>query len=255
VAVNRLSSTVFILFCIAGRPVHSVGQKPRVELDHIFIVVSPGAVAEAAALRSAGLTVSTRVAKHDGQGTASVAVFFENAYLELIWVDTTVSIDAQHAATAQRFRKASSWRTTRQSPFGLGLRRLPGDTAALPVPVQRETAAWLEPGTAYEILLQPADSLAADFFVVPAGRSLLSSLSWLREQRPELLQHAGGGRIVTLVRVHAPPHHEPAAFRVLRPRPAEIVNEMEPLVELHLDGAMKRSRVDLRPLLPLVIVR
>jgi hypothetical protein len=87
--VKGLISTL-ILFCIVGLPVRSVAQKPRVELDHVYIVVQPGAAAETAALRSAGLTVSSRVAKHDGQGTASVAVFFENAYLELIWVDTAV---------------------------------------------------------------------------------------------------------------------------------------------------------------------
>ena len=248
-------STLLFLCCIAGSPVHSVAQKPRVELDHVFIVVQPRAVAETAALRSAGLTVGSRVARHDGQGTASVAAFFENAYLELIWVDSSVSVDAEHAATAQRFRKASSWGTTKQSPFGFGLRRLPGDTAALPVPVKRETAAWLDPGTAYELLHQPADSLAADFFVVPEGRSLLSSLAWLRENRPELLQHPGGGRAITLVRVHAPPRHEPTAFRVLRPGPLQMVRGTEPLIELQLDKGAQGRRVDLRPVLPLVIVR
>jgi hypothetical protein len=243
------------LFCLAGSPVHSAAQTPRVELDHIFIVVRPGGVAETAALSSAGLAVGSRTARHDGQGTASVAAFFENAYLELIWVDSSVSIDAEHAATAQRFRDAASWRTSGRSPFGFGLRRLPGDTAALPVPVERETAPWLEPGTAYELLHQPADSVAADLFVVPASRTALASLARLRERRPELLRHPGGGRTITLVRVHGPVQHEPAAFGVLRPRPVEMRRAAEPLIELQLDGAVLRRRVDLRPTLPLVIVR
>ena len=141
-------------------------RAPRVELDHVFVVVQPGAAAEIAALQSAGLTVGSRVAQHPGQGTASRAVLFENAYLELIWVDSSVAVDAEHASAAQWFRDAAAWRTSGHSPFGLGLRRLPGDTAALPVPVRRESAEWLEPGTAYEMLRQPGDSAAAEFLVV-----------------------------------------------------------------------------------------
>ena len=228
---------------------------PRVELDHVFIVVQPGAVAEIAALLSAGLTVDSRTAKHVGQGTASVAAIFENAYLELIWVDSLVPLEAEHEATAHWFRDAAAWRTSGQAPFGLGLRRLPGDTTALPVPVQREPAEWLEPGAAYELLREPADSLAAEFFVVPAISSLPSWIRRVREHTPELLQHPGGGHEITLVRVYGLPEHQPAAFCVLRPKPVEMIRAAEPLLELHLDGGARQHRVDLRPVLPLVVVR
>jgi hypothetical protein len=253
--VNRSKSTLLVLICLAATPACNAAQSPRVELDHVFIVVRPGAEAEMAALQSAGLTVDSMVSRHEGQGTASVGVMFENAYLELIWVDSTVPVEPEHAATAHWFRGASAWRTSGHSPFGLGLRRMPGDTAALPVPVQLEPAEWLEPGAAYELVHQTPDSLAADFFVVPPISAVPSWIERLRERRPEVLQHPGGGDEVALVRVHGPPEHEPTAFRVLRPGRVEMIRGSEPLLEVHLAGGDRGQRVDLRPVLPLVVVR
>jgi hypothetical protein len=233
----------------------AAAKAPRVEMDHVFVVVQPGAAAEVAALESAGLTVAPRVATHPGEGTASRAVFFENAYLELIWVDSSVAVDAEHASAARAFRDAAAWRTSRHSPFGLGLRRLPGDTAALPVPVKRESAEWLEPGTAYELLRQPRETLAADIFVVPSSRAVPHWIASVRERAPDLLQHPGGGRKITRVRVYGPARQHPMAFRALLPKPVEMVRAAKPLLEVELDDGARGERVDLRPVLPLVIVR
>ncbi len=251
-----IRATLPALIAVCYAAFHCPGAKaPRVELDHVFVVVQPGAAAEVAALESAGLTVSPRVARHPGEGTASRSALFENAYLELIWVDRFVPIDAEHASAARWFRDAAAWRTSRHSPFGLGLRRLPGDTAALPVPVKRETAEWLEPGTAYELLRQPGDALAADFFVVPASRSVPNWIASVRERAPDLLRHPGGGRKITRVRVYGPARQRPIAFRALLPKPVEMVRAAKPLLELELDDGIRGERVDLRPALPLVVVR
>ena len=250
----RAILSAFVAICYVAFH-YSAAPAPRVELDHVFVVVQPGAAAEIKALQSAGLTVASRVAKHDGQGTASRAVLFENAYLELIWVDPSVAIDAEHASAAQWFREAAAWRTSGHSPFGLGLRRLPGDTAVLPVPVKRDSAEWLEPGTAYELLRQPGDSLAAEFFVVPASRSVPNWIASVQERTPQLLQHPGGGHKITRLRVHGPVEQHPIAFRLLLPKPVEMVRTAKPLLELELDNGVRGERVDLSPVLPLIVVR
>lgn len=224
------------------------------ELDHVFVVVTPGAAREIEALRSAGLTVLREPNRHEGQGTASVSAYFGNGYLELIWVDTTIAVDADHTATAAWFRAATEWRTNGRSPFGFGLHRQPGDTAALPVPVRREPAAWLRPGSAYELLHQPGDSLAADFFVVPQETAVPAWVARAREREPKLFRHPGGGDRITRVRAHGRPEHEPRAFRGLRPALLEMADGAEPLLEVQLDGG-GRERIDLRPVLPIVIVR
>ena len=229
-------------------------RAPRVELDHVYVVVSPGAVAEIAALQSAGLKVLTEPTKHDGQGTASVAAFFENAYLELIWVDSTVAVTPDHAESYRWFRAATEWRRTGQSRFGIGLHRLAGDTSALPVPVRREAASWMD-GAAYELLQQPSDSLAADFFVVPARAAVPRWMPRFRERQPEALRHPGGGREVTLVRIHGRSEHRPAALPVLQPARIAFVRGPDPLLELVVDGGATGRRADLRPVLPVVLVR
>lgn len=253
--MDRLT-LVFVLAWSGAPSLVAHGQVARVELDHVFIVVQPGASPDiAASLRSAGFAVRPEPSRHEGQGTASVSVMFGNAYLELIWVDSSVRVEREHENTVRWFRDAASWRTTGVSPFGLGLRRPPGDSAALPVPVTRQSAAWLDPDAAYELLHQAGDSLAFDFFVVPPRMALPTWIGRVRERTPERLRHGAGSREVTLVRLYGPAVHVPAAFRVLQPKPVEVVAAPDPLLELYLDHGARGQRVDLRPALPLVLVR
>lgn len=170
-------------------------------------------------------------------------------------MDSTVAVEPERAQTARRFSNAASWQTSGYSPFGFGLRRLPADTTALPIPVQREPAPWLGPDAAYELLLQPADSLAAEFFIIPARAAVPMWIDRLRERSPEELRHSAGGRVITLVRMYGPPEHQPTAFRALRPQRIDLREAAEPLLEIHLDGGTTGRHADLRPALPLIIVR
>lgn len=252
--MNRLGvPAALVATLLAPRP--ATTQTPRVELDHVFVVVRPGAIPEIAALRAAGLNVSTEPNKHDGQGTASVAAFFENAYLELIWIDSTVAVKPEHAQTFRWFQAATDWRTSGQTPFGLGLHRLAGDTSALPVPVRREPAPWLGPAEAYELLHQPSDSQAADLFVVPAVAAVARWMPRFKQRSPEELRHPGGGRKITLVRIYGREEHQPVALPVLRPARIQFERASVPLLEVYIDGAVGGRRIDLRPVLPVVLVR
>jgi hypothetical protein len=226
--MSRRPAVIALLTCL----VSTAARQPHVELDHAYIVVEPGGAAGIDALRRAGLTVAAEPRRHEGQGTASVSAMFENAYLELIWVDSTVPVDADHQATFEWFQRASAWRSNGRSPFGL-----------------------LPEGSAYELLLQPEDSLAADLFVVPAATAVPTWISRAMKRIPEEFRHPRGDRTISLVRVHGPPGHAPSAFAVLKPGRIEMVSGATPLLEVHLDGSGQELRTDLRPALPLVIVR
>ena len=77
---------------VAGAPV---------ELDHVFVMVRPGAPeAEAAALARAGLCESFR-RDHPGQGTTNLCCCFDNAYLELLWLNNPAEALAPPAARLQ----------------------------------------------------------------------------------------------------------------------------------------------------------
>jgi hypothetical protein len=228
---------------------------PQLELDHVYIVVKPGGQAEMAALRAAGFTVRSQPQRHDGQGTASVAAYFENAYLELLWVDSSVSVDDAHRSSFAWFRSAQDWATTGTIPFGIGLRRVGGDTAQVGVPVIREPASWLPADQAYELLRQPAEEHAADVFVVPASAAVPVWIARRREMAPQLFVHEGRAHELTAIRVHGRVAQHPSALGVLKPARVETVISDAPLLEIFLDGGKQGKRTDLRPALPLVLMR
>ncbi len=128
------STLAALLFLAATLPASAIAQEPVLELDHVFIVVPPGGAEAIEALRQSGITVDTEVIRHEGQGTASVSALFENAYIELLWVDSSVAVDSAHYLDIIAFRRAAAWRETGSSPFGIGLHLLSGDASDLRVP-------------------------------------------------------------------------------------------------------------------------
>ena len=137
-------------------------QRARLEIDHVYVVVTPGARAEAEALARNGFHVDSMVSRHSGQGTASRSVLFENAYLELIWVDSSVAATSIPAAMLADFRRASAWRTSGASPFGVGLRKVSeGDYG---IPAKPYSGPWMQPGTAIDILRKESEPNAVELF-------------------------------------------------------------------------------------------
>jgi hypothetical protein len=227
-------------------------QPPRVEVDHIFLVVQPGAVSEAAALRKAGFTVSDRVTRHEGQGTASVSAIFQNMYLELLWVDSSVSLNPENKLDAQHFRRAADWRNSGVSPFGVGLRKS-ADSVTLGLPGKSYSAPWMRPGTAIELLRQNPEEL--DLFVVPGYMSLPQWISVMADKYPSLLSHPSGVRMVSMITLHGTAKHRPRALDVLE-LPSFTFREGEtPHLELEFDRGRQGETIDLRPQLPLLIRR
>ena len=245
-----------LLGCVASGFLlpQAAAQTPRVELDHVYVIVQPGGVAEIAALKSAGFQIAPPQG-HEGEGTTSVAALFENAYLELMWLDSTLSVTPEHAAAAAQFREAAAWRVSGHSPFGVGLRRLAGETEEFPFPIKRESAPWIDSVSAYEILNQPADSLAVDLFVAPRAATVPNWIERVRKRSPHLLRHPGGGHNITAVRIQGTSEQQPSTISLVRPARIETRIAREPLLEIYIDGGVKKSRTDLRPALPVVVIR
>jgi hypothetical protein len=184
-----------------------------------------------------------------------VAVYFENASLELLWIDPGVEVAPEWKPRMQWLARATDWRRSRASPFGIGLRRVPGFTSPLPVPVRLDSAAYMKPGEAFEELNQPADSLAAELFVLPPSRAVPSWIERAKVKHPELFRHRNGERRITRIRLSGRPEQEPAALAALEPGGIERNRSDSVLLELELDHGTRGERVDLRPLLPVVIRR
>lgn len=270
--VARALAALLLAVPVAAQPRPATTPAPTatpLELDHIILLVPPGAQAGVARLRAAGFNIANEPQRHVGQGTASMGVLLGNAYLELLWIDSTVRRDASNGMDIARWRKPGV------ASVGIGLRRagvppappprtdaqgVPIKLAPRPMPVpgvasRSYSAPWMPPGTAILLLRQPAESLAAELFVVQDEIALPWWIAQVHHEAPILLQHPGGWRRVRRVVVHGPATQAPAALAQLHPARVEWKLDVARWVEVELEGGSPARTVDLRPTLPLVLRR
>ena len=79
----------------------AVQERAVIEVDHVFIHVDR-ATPVAERLQEAGFSVPPDTMEHTGQGTASRAIFFDNAYVELIWVTDATELRRADPSLAAR---------------------------------------------------------------------------------------------------------------------------------------------------------
>lgn len=105
------------------------GGRPQLAMDHLYMIVDePGAPAEMAALAKGGLTQSWS-RQHVGMGTANIFLCFDNAFLELIWIENEA--EAATSPVGRRLIERKRKRDQGAMPFGLAL-RTPGPEVPLP---------------------------------------------------------------------------------------------------------------------------
>ena len=226
------------------------------EVDHLMIHVAPGAP-ERIALVRAGFRIAPDLNLHEAQGTASITVEFRNGFLELVWRDTSVSVDPGLERIAMRFRRQGEWRSSGWSPFGIGLRRSPGAPDSLPFPTRAVRAPWMPPGASLDIISSASDSTGPRLFVVP--RSMVANgLRDSESERQRLSKrdtfiHANGARVITAVKVSVPDRGlTPAIELVAKHSPVEFVHGSDWLLEITFDSGRRGIARDLRPELPVV---
>lgn len=253
----------FLLCLSSGR-----AQSPKaagdfpLERDHIFVWVSKGAP-EAAALEKLGLQTDRRINKHTGQGTASIGFYFENAYLELIWVDdedVAAKKDNEAGGVADRVLERARWRQTGASPFGVGLRRRAGAAGAIPFPTRKYWAEWMQLDTFIESATSSSRVREPMFFVVPEYMAVPSpeKLRPLLESKPELqklFSHPLGARNLTGVKitVSGVGRLSLTASSLSKNGIVTIENGKAPVLELTFDGGSRGKSLDARPTLPIIL--
>jgi hypothetical protein len=235
---------------VTARAPEAPHSPPTFEIDHVWIVASPGAP-ERAAFERAGFQVAGKVNQHVGQGTSSVTVELDNGFLELIYVDEAVPVAAGREVVPVQFKQRAEWRTTGYSPIGIGVRRLAGAPAEFPFPTFKISAEWMEPGTFMEVL-SPRSAPAALRLFVPAHASVGPDADPVE---PSTRVHRNGTHRLTRLRVVAPSAAQlPPAAQYLADR-ARMTFEVgsEWLLEVWLDDGAQREQRDLRPMLPAVV--
>jgi hypothetical protein len=211
------------------------------ELDHMFVTVRPGAP-EIATLVTAGFQEGQRN-RHAGQGTASTGVFFENAYVEFLWLEDRAAAGSTPIRRTRLAQRADPGQ--RALPFGFGLRSTLGAPEPAPFATWDYRPPYVPAGTAI-----PTASNSENL-----AEPLLFLLPWKSGPGYECPEHPNGARGVTEVSLTVAATGEMsaefAAFASLGLVGVEV--GAVPLLEVQLDNLASGAIVDLRPEIPFLI--
>ncbi|MDZ8258286.1 VOC family protein [Nostoc sp. ChiQUE01b] len=164
----------------------------QLELDHIFVCVEPEAP-PADLLTAFGFTAGSRRI-HRGQGTANVCFFFDNAYLELLWLFDTNEIQSPVVRPTGLWERCR-WQETQACPFGISFRPKASDLREIPFPTWDYHAAYL-PLKASIPIATNSDNLSEPLiFISPATKN---PRNLPLERRPPLVHQVGFKEITAL---------------------------------------------------------
>lgn len=260
--ISQLFLCPLLLFCW---PFDSRAQprKPMnvfpLERDHIFIWVSPGAP-EAVTLQKLGLYTDGRDHKHVGQGTSSKVFLFENAYLELIWVDEPEVARRKSQDMGTDLLARVAWRQSGASPFGIGLHQLASRDSDLPFPTKMYWAEWMKAGTFISIaessanLKEPFYFVVPDYLAVPSAEQLKKVLDSQPDYRKNFT-HALGVRRLTGVKIisNQAGKFSETALMISKNGIVVVKRGKSSHAELTFDDGSQGKVLDVRPTLPLIL--
>ncbi|NIP81832.1 MAG: hypothetical protein GWM90_22470, partial [Gemmatimonadetes bacterium] len=171
-------------------------MSPRFEIDHLFIAVSRGAP-ELEPLQELGFHEGPPNV-HPGQGTACRRVFFENVYLELIWLEDRAEASAPAIAPTGLAARAAGEEGA--SRLGVALRPRPGVEPDPPIPTWPYAPPYLPDGLSIPV----AESSRV------VSEPLLFFMPWERRWTAPRLPHPNGARRVTDVTIRVPAATDPS---------------------------------------------
>jgi hypothetical protein len=212
------------------------------ELDH-FLVAVPHPESGTDALRDAGFTEGPSQ-DHPGQGTASRGVFFENAYLELIWLTDRMEADSDAIKRTRLGERTEPGSTA--CPFGIALRGREGLETPLPFGTWEYRPPYVPEGTFIPVGENSEDLREPLLFLLP----------WRTEPGWETPDHPNGTRRVTCLSIileDGAPDSD-ARGALIGAGIANISTGPTPFMEVEVDAGRSGKTLDLCPEIPLRII-
>jgi hypothetical protein len=220
----------------------SVDQKAmRLELDHVFVCCATGA-SEAEALLALGIREGSSNV-HPGQGTSNRRFFFENFYLELLWVANAVEARSERTWRTRLWERWSG-RASGACPFGVIFR--PTKT-----PVAAPFATW-----SYQPQYLPAGASIEFARGVPIEEPELACLSFVRgagTRDPEPTDHKPPIRTIAGLVIALPTAATLSATSRAAAAAGLVRYQAADEYLLQIEFVAERERTfDLRPTLPVM---
>lgn len=224
------------------------------EVDHLFIYATEG-VPEVSILQEFGLHCSNQVVRRVGQGTASTIFLFENAYLELIWVEDEDAALQYAVQTGIDIPTRARWRQTGASPFGVGLRYKPG-MGNPRLRSRKRWAEWMRSDTSVNFSAENLASVEEPIcFAIPDAIALTTWLDCSCETHRQLLSHPLGVKKLTDVKIAINTQKvlTDAVSLLSDNGVVAIERGTSPLLELIFDDGSSGEVLDARPMLPILL--
>ena len=199
------------------------------ELDHVWIrALDPAGTREE--LLAAGL-VEGEAGVHHGVGTANVVFYFDNVYLELLWVHDVSEIRSESVRRTRLFERLSDGTA---SPFGVSFRRVKGTKAPMPVP----TWSWPLPFLPPDAIPMPVAASSANLDEPLVFASLVTS----RPDRLRVRRQSIGREVTRLI--GGVQRGSPTIQSMVAHGIAHFPVGPEPRATLTLDGGRGGQRLD-----------
>ena len=216
------------------------------ELDHVF-VCAPLANADSAVLENAGLCCGmNRI--HSGQGTANANFYFDNAYLELLWLRDESEVRSGVVAPLV-LRERLKWHDTEACPFGVAFRTRDLSAAAR-FSTWEYAAPFSPPGTAIQIVTPRESGQEPLVFLSLAS---MAPKDYPPEQNVRL-QQKGKRRWLKKVHIRTPTgRFSPSLGRAIETGLLSIQRGETYHMELEFETVPECETLDFRPALPLSI--
>ncbi|SDB58432.1 hypothetical protein SAMN03097699_2309 [Flavobacteriaceae bacterium MAR_2010_188] len=250
----------FLISCSSNKKAVSAFVPPEpspIILDHIYFLVPDEGKETIRLMTEAGFVVNPKVFHITGEGKSSRTILLENAYLEILYVDVSVSYTSKEAL--QQSKNKTWFSGNPVSPFGFAFRRAPGVGDSIPIPNRASppepAGSWAKEGSFFNDITDEDDTLSTYLFVIP---SYMGHDQWVqksKEQSPGLFDHSNGVKILTKAMLYGPKNAIPPKEKYITNVPMlKFVRATENYAELEFDYGRQKQRKDLRPELPLILI-
>ena len=222
------------------------------QIDHIFVCIETAP--DKLFLKNLGLICSDDVTYHPQQGTASSLIFFENTYIELIWVEDEMMAEIYAMRSGIDFIARAYSPQKAASPFGIALHQKPNIVRS------EYGSSSLNHQSSEQFVNFAASNLAAQTeplcFMIPESVSFSTIFNPLLEAHRKLINHPLGIKKLTNTRIAMSKSGfltNPISM-LKRDGILEIEQNSSPFLELTFDYGVQRESIDLRAIeIPIVL--
>lgn len=222
------------------------------EIDRLFLCVEKK-LEVISILQEFGLYCPNTIVQSDFQGTLSKIFFFENIYLEIIWLENGQS--QSQLSTDINFSGRADWKRNKLSPFGIGLSRKQQNNQKLNLDSNLIDDLVIYDDIYYSEQNQK-NALEPFIFILPDRLKYSNIFNPSVTEYNKYTDHPLGVKQITDIKIilQKGKRRDSRIITSLKNNNLlDISRGFEPLLELTFDRGVKGQVLDARPTIPILL--